>query len=81
VSELELAPEELEELEAWERRQGRVEFHRVELRRTTRRRLLDCDCAIDPREPYRYAVTKVAGVAELIQTQVCDFHMRADHRY
>lgn len=60
---------------------GRVEFSRVDYRRTKRRRWLDCHCVIDPGEPYRYSVAKVVGIRELIQSELCDFHMREDSRY
>lgn len=72
-------PAELERLGG--RAVGTTAFHRAELRRTSRRRRLDCGHTIDAREPYRYSVAKINGVAELLQVAECDFCMRSGCHY
>lgn len=67
---------EEDEVREWERRNGGVEFHRIETRHTKNRRVLDCHCVIPPRMEYVYSVQKVRGIEQLIQNTSCEFHSR-----
>lgn len=62
-------------------RTGTTAFERAEVRKSSRRRDLQCGHIIDATEPYRYYVAKVIGIEPLLQVTECDFCMRVGTRY
>lgn len=62
-------------------REGSWEFYREEMRRSSRTRVLNCNCTIGRGDLYRYAVGKIWRVPGLVQTLICDVCMRHGNKY